>query len=173
MEVTMTFGKHKGTPLREVPVEYLTWALDSMTNCPAYIIIELTRRGSLESGAALLAQTSVNNARWRQARRESRGNAKYRKHQLAAARKQGRLQGRAERNRASAIAKVDAMKAGIMIVGSEYHRLVEEYCGFGYETSSCPFDCDDYLYEGPTLGAAAGVREDWLAEFTAQTSQPV
>jgi hypothetical protein len=171
--IIVRFGKHKGLPVSEVPTAYLAWALDSLAECPAYVIVELTRRGSLESGAALIAQTAVNNAQWKQARRTSAANARYRKHQRHAGRRDEKRQARADRVRMAATAKMDAMRAGVTTVGREYSRLSAEFEQAGGDTHACPFDCDDYLYEGPTLGAAAGVREDWLAEFTIQTEQPV
>jgi hypothetical protein len=161
----MGFGKHKGLPVSEVPTSYLSWALDSMTNCPAYIVVELTRRGSLESGAALLAQTAVNNAKWRQARRGGTGNSRYRKQQKFSARREDKRQSRKDRIRMAALAKMDAMRAGITTVGRDYRRLASEFARDGGDLDACPFDCEDYLYEGPTLGSAAGVREDWLEEY--------
>ncbi len=45
-EETMPFGKYKGQRMKDVPIEYLTWAIENMTNrtLVAKFHIELTRR---------------------------------------------------------------------------------------------------------------------------------
>jgi hypothetical protein len=60
----MTFGRYRGMPASEVPVEYLAWAMESMRNLPACVIGELRRRASgagtrdvLEAQAAMNCRT--------------------------------------------------------------------------------------------------------------------
>jgi hypothetical protein len=72
----------------------------------------------------------------------------------------------------AALAKMDAMRAGITTVGRDYGRLASEFAHSGGDSDACPFDCEDYLYEGPTLGAAAGVREDWLEAYVVWDGTP-
>lgn len=40
----MPWGKHKGTPLTEVPLNYLTWVMNSMAFPPECVSDELYRR---------------------------------------------------------------------------------------------------------------------------------
>ncbi len=41
---TMTFGKYRGLPIRDVPLGYLAWAVEKMTSPPRCVIKELERR---------------------------------------------------------------------------------------------------------------------------------
>lgn len=59
----MTFGKHKGLPCCDVPIEYLLWAADTLGAPPQCVIDELKRRaerhGTRESVAAASAVCSL------------------------------------------------------------------------------------------------------------------
>lgn len=59
----MTFGKHKGLPCCDVPIEYLCWAADTLGAPPQCVIDELKRRaerhGTREAIAAASAVSSL------------------------------------------------------------------------------------------------------------------
>lgn len=38
-----------------------------------------------------------------------------------------------------------------MTVGSEYERLLADFLAAGGNLESCPFDTEDYKYEGPRI----------------------
>lgn len=42
-------------------------------------------------------------------------------------------------------------KSSGWVVGSEYDRLLGEFLARGGDLSRCPFDTDDYKYEGPEM----------------------
>jgi hypothetical protein len=43
----MTFGKHKGLPVSDVPLAYLVWASQKLTNTPRCVVDELERRAGM------------------------------------------------------------------------------------------------------------------------------
>lgn len=45
----MYFGKHKGSPVEDVPTDYLIWCATSLRKCPMPVIAELDRRLGLEA----------------------------------------------------------------------------------------------------------------------------
>lgn len=59
----MTFGRHKGLPSCDVPIEYLLWAANTLGTPPRCVIDELKRRaerhGTRESVAAASAVCSL------------------------------------------------------------------------------------------------------------------
>jgi|688.fasta_scaffold1922689_1 hypothetical protein len=50
----MKFGKHKGTPVREVPTEYLDWCIATMPDPPDYVLREAAERGVPGAISAML-----------------------------------------------------------------------------------------------------------------------
>lgn len=57
----MSFGKHRGLPACDVPLDYLVWATASMARPPACVMDELRRRASLHGTRDALEAQSVLN----------------------------------------------------------------------------------------------------------------
>jgi hypothetical protein len=74
MEVgTFSFGKYRGWPACDVPVEYLSWALETMSSPPYEVLEELKRRASrFGSRDAITAQTILGGLTYRKARKTKR-----------------------------------------------------------------------------------------------------
>lgn len=47
----MTFGKHKGLPACDVPLDYLIWCTESMPRVPQVVMDELKRRSAFSAAA--------------------------------------------------------------------------------------------------------------------------
>lgn len=63
------FGKHRGTPACDVPIDYLVWAMESLPRPPACVVDELRRRAARHgSRDALAAQASLGGFGYRKAR---------------------------------------------------------------------------------------------------------
>jgi len=108
-------------------------------------VLELTRRGSVESGAGLLAQTAANNAFWRNARKAQKQNAKFRRYQQRKEQEHQRKAEQSSRYRNAALTKLDAMKQGVEIVGCNYESSLQAFVDAGGDLSACPFDCKEVL----------------------------
>jgi|688.fasta_scaffold1193960_2 hypothetical protein len=63
-----------------------------------------------------------------------------------------RKQSKADAQRRRAHQKLEEMKAGLDIEGSEYRRLRLGFDQADGDPEACPFDCEDYTYTGPTIG---------------------
>lgn len=114
MEVgTFSFGKYRGWPSCDVPVEYLIWALETMAKPPAEVLSELQRRASrFGSRDAIAAQAVLSGLTYKRARKAKRKACKQ----------------KAERQ---------ARKAGVSeVVGSEFHAGRAAFQG---DLSECPF----------------------------------
>jgi hypothetical protein len=69
----MTFGKHRGDPACDVPLDYLVWAMESMAKPPACVLDELRRRaGRYGSRDAVPAQAALSGFGVRGHRKASR-----------------------------------------------------------------------------------------------------
>jgi hypothetical protein len=114
MEVgTFSFGKYRGWPSCDVPVEYLVWALEKMASPPAEVLAELQRRAArLGSRDAITAQAVLGGLSYKKARRTKRKARKQ------ATRSQPNRTGLPE------------------IVGVEFRASREAYPG---DLSECPF----------------------------------
>lgn len=114
MEVgTFSFGKYRGWPACDVPLEYLVWALETMCRRPPEVVAELQRRAArLGSRDAITAQTVLGGLACRRARQE---------------RRQARSK-RVRGGRKNAVAAV--------FVGAEFHASRK---AFGGDLSDCPF----------------------------------
>jgi hypothetical protein len=132
----MGFGKFSGVPVTDVDDGYLVWCAENMTHCPLYIIGELNRRGRGTANWAL--SSSLSDKQKRREKKRMRGQIK------------------SERMRASAIDRMKAMASGVVVTGDQYARLSAEFLRAGGDETSCPFDCDDYQYEGPTVAMSGG-----------------
>ena len=135
----MLFGKHRGLSVSEVPVEYLKWVYETFESVPACISEELDRRGVVTGDIWL-------------ARNPGLGLMDRPLSSVVSKKtKANRKQALADIQREKAKAKVEAMQAGIDIVGNEYHRLLTEFDRAGGDADECPFDSEDYQYTGPTI----------------------
>lgn len=114
MEVGMfSFGKYRGWPSCDVPVEYLVWALETMARPPAEVLEELKRRAArLGSRDAITAQTVL-------------GGMTYRKA------KQAKRRARKQKPRSKSDSNSSAE-----IVGAEFHAGRAAFHG---DLSECPF----------------------------------
>jgi hypothetical protein len=74
MEVgTFSFGKYRGWPACDVPIDYLVWAVETMARPPAEVVAELKRRAArLGSRDAITAQTILGGMTYRKAKKERR-----------------------------------------------------------------------------------------------------
>lgn len=84
MEVgTFSFGKYRGWPACDIPVEYLVWALETMGSPPAEVLQELRRRAARHgSRDAITAQAVLSGLTYKKARQAKRkaSKAKGRSH---------------------------------------------------------------------------------------------
>jgi len=114
MEVgTFSFGKYRGWPACDVPVEYLVWALETMARPPAEVLDELKRRASrLGSRDAITARTVLGGLTFRKA-------------------KQAKRKARKQKSRSYA-----NRTGGAEIVGAEFHAGRAAFQG---DLSECPF----------------------------------
>lgn len=111
----ITFGKHRGLPACDVPLDYLVWATESMARPPVCVLEELRRRASLHgSRAALEAQAALNGFGFRSAKR-------------------GR------KKAARAAVKRKPPKASAEIVGREFHAGRDAWLAAGGDASEPPF----------------------------------
>lgn len=70
---TFTFGKHRGLPACDVPVDYLAWCMATMASPPEIVLAELRRRADRHgSREAIAAQAALGSYRFRAARKEAR-----------------------------------------------------------------------------------------------------
>ena len=120
MEVgTFTFGKHRGLPACDVPMEYLLWAVESMATPPECVLEELRRRAAqYGSRWAVEAQAALNGLGYRGAKRARRKPAR------APAR--ARRKARAERNDA-------------VFIGQEFRAGRAAWLEAGGDESEPPF----------------------------------
>ena len=66
----ISFGKHRGLPACDVPLDYLVWATETMARPPECVMEELRRRASLYgTREALEAQSVLNGYGHRVAKR--------------------------------------------------------------------------------------------------------
>ncbi len=141
----MGFGKWKGYSVTEVDDGYLRWCLENLDHCPLYIIGELKRRGHETerlSGSELLT-----------------------KKQQAREKKRSKAQALADRQRDQAKAKLAELQSGIVLEGSNYSRLRQEFDRADGDSSDCPFDTRDYKYTGPTICWNGGTQFVAPSEF--------
>lgn len=133
----ITFGKYKGVPISEVPVDYLVWALESIRNTPIAVVEELERRGSqMSGGAAFIAQASL--GKWK----HSRAVKKARR--CSGPRSAASPARRRDVQRQVASEKLRSLSCGIRITGDCYREAREEWEVGGGDLSSCPFgDADE------------------------------
>jgi hypothetical protein len=139
----MRFGKYRGAPVSQVPIDYLKWCYDQMTNCPSYVTEELGRRGVMTADVWLTRHSQKviakkNKAIQRSAKREAR-KADFAAHQRRVAQE-----------------KMAEMQAGVTIVGSGYERLRQDCDRMDCDPDECPFDTDDHKYSGPTMAFMGG-----------------
>jgi hypothetical protein len=70
---TFTFGKHRGLPACDVPVEYLSWCMATMATPPQVVTDELRRRADRHgSRDAMAAQEALGAFNYKRARKEAR-----------------------------------------------------------------------------------------------------
>jgi len=125
----MKFGKFKGIPVNEIEAGYLLWCMENMSPCPLYVLVELERRGY----GRVLALPQSKSLTKKQIKREKRLRM---------------AQERADVQRAVAKQKLDTLRDGVDVVGSDYQRLRDEWELAGGDEHDPPFGED---YEGPSL----------------------
>ena len=121
MEIAiLRFGKYKGIPVDEVPVDYLVWCCQGMKVCPPYIQLEVHRRAAFNAEAQAAVCLLV--GKWGKGRGKRKGKVE--------ARKQG------QRDRAKAqLARVQKN----VFVGENFERLRAEFVAAVGDLSLCPF----------------------------------
>lgn len=111
----ISFGKHRGLPACDVPLDYLVWATESMAKPPACVLDELRRRAALHgSRSSLEAQAALNGFGFRSAKR-------------------GR------RKAARAAVKARRPKQSADIIGREFYAVREAWLAAGGDASESPF----------------------------------
>lgn len=131
---TMGFGKYKGLPLCEVPVDYLAWVLDTFRSPPTSVLAELQRRGGDGAGgASFIAYAAVSKHKFQSARRKSRKPSRRPANasRKAAARKDIQRQMASEHLR--------RLSRGVMVVGAQYASERARWESGGGDPASCPF----------------------------------
>ena len=58
-EAVMTFGKHRGERVEEVPLEYLLWAASSLADPPPCVVEELKRRAGMHGSRGAVEAASA------------------------------------------------------------------------------------------------------------------
>jgi|LakMenEpi03Aug12_release.lakeMendotaPanAssembly.Ray.scaffolds.fasta_scaffold352347_2 hypothetical protein len=137
-----TFGKHKGIPASQVPLNYLIWCSEQMPRVPECVIAELKRRSSydVQAGAAVSSLAFRPKITGKKKRKRVRRPAKARRQEP---------------------------KTSAAMVGEHYTRLQQEFTAAGGDSSACPFDVKGDAYSGPRIGVVDGVsRMVWLGPPT-------
>jgi hypothetical protein len=150
MEV-MRFGRHKGLPVSEVPTEYLKWVYENLQRVPTYVSEELGKRGIVTGDIWLARNPGLDN--------------RPKNSVVSKKTKATRKKLFADIQRKKAKSKVEAMQAGIDIVGSEYPRLRTEFDRAGGDADECPFDTEDHKYTGPSISWNGGTPVISPSEF--------
>lgn len=110
---TFTFGKHRGLPACDVPLDYLSWCMATMASPPQIVTDELRRRADRHgSRDAIAAQQAL-------------GSFRY----LRASKKASRAR-KTSRPRASNSCDV---------VGQEFDASRRQWVAAGGDPRSCPF----------------------------------
>ena len=124
MEIAiLRFGKYKGTPVDEVPVDYLVWCCQGMKVCPPYIQLEVHRRAAFNAEA----QAAVSLL----GRRLGKSHGKFLK-------KMGKVEARKQGQRDRAKAQLARVQKNVF-VGENFERLRAEFVAAGGDLSLCPF----------------------------------
>lgn len=112
----MTFGRHRGDPACDVPLDYLVWAMESMAKPPACVLNELRRRAErYGSRDAVPAQAALSGFGIRAHRKASR--------------KVMRARAKAARNAAGEF------------VGKDFASDRAQWIASGGDPGSCPWEC--------------------------------
>lgn len=117
------FGKYKGIPVDEVPVDYLVWCCQGMKVCPPYIQLEVHRRSAFDAEA----QAAVSLL----GRRLGKSLGKFH-------RKMGKVEARKQGQRDRAKAQLARAQKNVF-VGENFERLRAEFVAAGGDLSLCPF----------------------------------
>jgi hypothetical protein len=117
------FGKYKGIPVDEVPVDYLVWCCQGMKVCPPYIQLEVHRRSAYNAEA----QAAVSLL----GRRLGKSLGKFH-------RKKGKVEARKQGQRDRAKAQLARVQKNVF-VGENFERLRAEFISAGGDLSLCPF----------------------------------
>ena len=117
------FGKYKGIPVDEVPVDYLVWCCQGMKVCPPYIQLEVRRRSAFDAEA----QAAVSLL----GRRLGKSHGKFQ-------RKMGKVEARKQGQRDRAKAQLEHIQKNVT-EGENFHRLRAEFVAAGGDLSLCPF----------------------------------
>ena len=129
----LRFGKHKGTPVSDVPTQYLTWVIETFPRPPDYVVAEVVRRGSTHFGGdAILCQAALSEKAFGQSRKaKKKWSRSVKRSQRRASR------GEVSRQKSK---EVDArIEKGVRIVGEHFEKLRKEFIESGGDVNSCPF----------------------------------
>ncbi|NCA15121.1 MAG: hypothetical protein EBS89_13560, partial [Proteobacteria bacterium] len=62
-------------------------------------------------------------------------------------------------------------RSGVVVKGAEYDRLRMEFLRADGDPDACPFDTDDYTYQGPTMATVGGRTVIVSSEFTPEAER--
>lgn len=122
-------GKHRGVKIMDLPVDFLEWAAVKMDW--GWAKKELGRRH-----LSLHCPSPEKSSRLQK--------------------KQEKKEAFAEHQRQEAHTKLAQMQEGVVIVGSDYHRLRQDFDRLDGDADDCPFDAGDRHYSGPTMAFMGG-----------------
>jgi hypothetical protein len=143
----LNFGKYRGLPVAEVPVDYLIWGLRKCKKLMRLVFPELDRRAAVMSGRdAMEAQVALGNYKTALGRSIGRNRRPTR-----SGKKTSRHGSMSDRHRQVSYRQEDKLAEGLTFVGEAYERLRQDFCDAGGDSSECPFDVGDYVYGGPRI----------------------
>jgi hypothetical protein len=140
--IEMGFGKFRGVPVSAVDGAYLRWCVDNLDKCPSYVIDEVKRRKAAVKPTAVKPKNALSSQQF------------------------------ADSQRQAAAKHLATLQAGVVTVGSDYERLRLECDRADCDWDACPFDCEDYVYSGPTMVPSSGRVVIVEPEFTVRIEQP-
>jgi hypothetical protein len=130
------FGKHKGTPVGEVPTDYLAWVMRTVRTPPLVVKQELQRRSSMAGQSAILAASALSDRAFRDARKR-----RCKRHRRGCG-VTSRAARRPEEQRQKSHEQLSRLGRGARITGEDYERVRSAWEATGGDPSECPFTCD-------------------------------
>ena len=131
---TIGFGKHKGTPVGEVPTDYLAWVVRTARTPPFVVKQELQRRSSLAGASAILAASALSDRAFRDARKK-RGKRHRGGYGVTS-----RAARRSEEQRQKSHEHMARLGRGVRITGEDYEQERAAWEAAGGNPSECPFE---------------------------------
>lgn len=149
-EFTLRFGKHAGCKVKDLPLDYLKWMASEQQ--AEWAVDEMVRRGSVP------APSKKSSSERKQAKRKARKERRIKRKEVFS-----------EIQRNLAASRMAEMQSGILIEGSDYQRLRDEFDRAGGDPDDCPFDTTDYQYTGPSMVRVGGKTVIVPIEFPQET----